>query len=276
MPLVGLGLSTKEVRGLLAAGYLHRVHRGVYAVGRPPVVPLERAAAAVLACGEHAALSHTAALTLLGLAEHWPTPLVVTVVAGDRRPPGIAVHRSRTLRRSDLTVRMGIRVTCAARTLLDCAPQLARPTLSRAVNDARRAGLARPAQLADVIRRNPTHSGAPLLRYFAGSMRGPTRSEFEDRFGALCERFDLPFPVFSASVSGYEVDAYFPDERLIVELDGWDFHQDRSVFESDRERDAAHLADGVPTLRITWDRLVETPEREAVRLRTILRRSPRA
>ena len=73
-------------------------------------------------------------------------------------------------------------------------------------------------------------------------------------------------------MSGFEVDAYFPEQRLIVELDGGDFHRDRSVFESDRERDAVHLADGVPTLRITWDRLVDTPEREALRLRAILRR----
>lgn len=73
------------------------------------------------------------------------------------------------------------------------------------------------------------------------------------------------------------VDAVFVSERLIVELDGWDFHNGRLAFERDRERDADTLAAGLATLRITWERLVGAPEAEAHRLRAILRaRSPAA
>jgi len=66
------------------------------------------------------------------------------------------------------------------------------------------------------------------------------------------------------------VDAYFPRHRVIVELDGWDFHSSRYSFESDRDRDATLPAHGVVTVRITWDRLIDSPEREARRLRAIL------
>ncbi len=62
----------------------------------------------------------------------------------------------------------------------------------------------------------------------------------------------------------------FVAERVIVELDGWDFHRDKYAFEDDRERDAELLAAGFVTLRITWKRLIESPEREARRLHAIL------
>ena len=71
-------------------------------------------------------------------------------------------------------------------------------------------------------------------------------------------------------VNGRQVDAYFPDHNLIVELDGWDYHKDRHAFETDRERDAHQLAHGIRTLRITKDRLTTNPDREAARLKRIL------
>jgi very-short-patch-repair endonuclease len=71
----------------------------------------------------------------------------------------------------------------------------------------------------------------------------------------------------NAIVAGYEVDALFAAERVIVELDSWEFHKDRGSFESDRERDAATLAVGHVTVRITWERMTAA---EADRLRAIL------
>jgi very-short-patch-repair endonuclease len=71
-------------------------------------------------------------------------------------------------------------------------------------------------------------------------------------------------------VAGYEVDALFAAERLIVELDSWDFHSDREAFESDRDRDADTLAADHETVRITWTRIEKRPAREAQRLNRIL------
>lgn len=136
--LITVGCNDEAIAHRVRTGRLHRVHRGVYAVGRPPITPLERAAAAVLACGPGAALSHASALALWGL-RGWPRRHHVTVTKGDPRPEGITVHRSRTLRRRDLTTQRGIRVTTAARALLDSAPALTDNALSRGVNDARRA-----------------------------------------------------------------------------------------------------------------------------------------
>jgi very-short-patch-repair endonuclease len=191
-------------------------------------------------------------------------------VAGDRRPKAIRTHRPVGLLRRDVTTHLGIRVTSPARTMLDMAPELSAKSLRRTINDARRSGLITPEALADVVRRFPLHPGAPLLRPYAEVDQRPTRSDFEDDFPPFCRRFGLPEPRLNTVVHGYEVDALFEAERLIVELDGWDFHNDRGAFEDDRERDATMLLYGIATIRITKRRFDQDPEREAARLHAIL------
>jgi very-short-patch-repair endonuclease len=115
----------------------------------------------------------------------------------------------------------------------------------------------------------PTHLGkAPLIAAVKGYQ--PTRSEFEGTFLAFCAQHDLPTPIVNRKANGHERDMMFPDHNLIVELDGWDYHRDRHSFESDRDRDADQLAHGQPTVRITWERITETPAKEATRLQRIL------
>jgi hypothetical protein len=251
-------------------GHLHRVHRGVYAVGRPATTPLERASAAVLACGRGAALSHRSAITLWGLWKRWTFPLDVTAPA-DRRPPGIVVHRSRSFGRSEVRTQLGIRVTSPGRTLLDTAADLTAEVRSRTVNDALHSGLVTRSQLQDVLDRHPNHPGTRLLAPFTDTTDGPSRSGWEDAFPAFCARHGLPRPAMNVRVLGYVVDALFADERVIVELDGWRFHSGRDAFETDRERDASTLSAGFATVRITWKRMMRTPHREADRLHAILR-----
>jgi hypothetical protein len=191
-------------------------------------------------------------------------------VPSDRRRPGIKIHRCPGLSRRDLRKHQGIWVTSPARTLLDCAPVLSDKRLARAVNDARLSGQLRFTALADVIGRFPHHPGAKRLAPFTEIATAPTRSEFEDAFLAFCERFDLPRPEINANVLGYEVDALFRDQKLIVELDGYQFHSSRASFERDRDRDASTLRGGYGTIRITWGRMNYRPEREGSRLRGIL------
>jgi hypothetical protein len=275
--LLALGLGPASITYRARTGRLHRVHRGVYAVGTPPATPLERAAAAVLACGAGAALSDDSGLTLWEFKKRWSTSLQVTV-RGDRRRPGIVVHQYRGLTAADIRTHLGIRVTSPARTLLDCAPELTASRLARIVADGRRSGKLHLAALRDVVQRFPKHPGAAHLIPLLDTSGAPTRSEFEDAFLAFCEQFDLPRPQVNTIACGYEVDALFAPERLIVELDGWDFHRDRNVFENDRNRDADTLTGGLATVRITWNRLNQTPGKEAERLKSILaaRRTPHA
>jgi hypothetical protein len=271
--LFAVGLSPDQISYRVKHGRLHRVHTGVYAVGRPATTALERATAAVLACGDGAALSHRAALALWGLAK-WPWVMEVTV-PHDRRTKGLRVHRAPGLIGRDFRTHQGIRVTSPARTVLDCAPGLTDKAFARAVNDGRRNIGLRPHHLADVIERFPNHPGARRLRPFVDAKGGPTRSEWEDAFPAFCQQYELPEPVMSTSVAGYEADALFPDEQIVIELDSWEFHGDRQAFESDRDRDVDRLVAGFVTVRITWERIEKRSAREAARLHKILRQRRR-
>jgi hypothetical protein len=191
----------------------------------------------------------------------------------DRRPKGIRVHRARKLDRRDVTRHYGIPVTTLARTLLDQAPRMTIKSLTRAMNSGWMDRHVRPAALADVAKRHPRHPGRLKLEAVLGRVGDrPTRSGFEDGFPGFCKRYGLPIPDMNAIVCGYEVDALFADEKVIVELDGWPFHSSRTSFEDDRKRDAETLAAGFATLRITSERYELDPDGEAARLRAILAR----
>ena len=169
-----------------------------------------------------------------------------------------------------MTRQRGVPTTSRARTLLDLAPGLPAKQLTRVVNDTRRNNDLRLPALQDVLDRNPLHPGTKLLAPFVENPGNPTRSGFEDDFLAFIATYGLPTPQINVIVNGREVDVFFPEHNLIVELDGWDFHKDRETFEDDRERDAENLRHGLRTLRITKDRMDADPDREARRLREIL------
>jgi hypothetical protein len=256
----------------LKCGRLYRSHPGVYTVGAPPVTPEEHAMAAVLACGDRAALSHGSALALWGIWRRWDRPFEVTVT-GDRRPKGISVHRTAKLDRRDTTRHRGIPVTTLARTLLDVAPRMTPKSLTRAVNTGRQNGHVHLDALAEAIRRHPGHRGAAKLRSVLGHAGDrPTRSGFEDDFLEFCRRFGLPMPRVNTIVAGHEVDALFVEERVIVELDSWRFHSSRRSFEEDRKRDADTLMADHVTIRLTDDRFADQPERVADDLHAIIER----
>ena len=92
--LLAVGLHERAVRRAAATGRLHRVHRGVYAVGHVPRVWPAAWMAGVLACGPEALLSHRSAAVLWRVREGEAVRVDVTIPPGSgRRREGIAIHR---------------------------------------------------------------------------------------------------------------------------------------------------------------------------------------
>jgi very-short-patch-repair endonuclease len=264
-----VGLTPRQIVHRLATGRLIERHRCVYAVGHVVNTPLSRAAAALLACGPGTVLSHSSAAALWEIVGSWEIPLEVTV-PGQRRPTGIRVHRSTNLAWRDVVSRHGLAVTSAARTLLAIAPTRTEAHLARAYNELWHRRCIDPSQLAELLERCPNQPGAGKLRPLLERRGGPTRSELEDAFLRFVHAHGLPEPETNVIVAGYLVDAYFREQRVIVELDSVEYHTDRTKFESDRERDAATLATGHRTVRVTDRRMRTRPAEEAARLRVIL------
>jgi hypothetical protein len=269
--LLALGLDDNAIDYRRRAGRLIRLHHGVYAVGHAPTTALGRAAAAVLACGREAEISHDSGISLWGWRSDWRMPFEVTAPSCHRHR-GIWVHRATGLTRADIRIQLGIRVTSPARTILDVAPRLkTRRAVTRLVNDARETAHLQLSSLADVLTRFPRHPGAKLLTPFIAAPAGPTRSEFEIAFVEFAETHGLPRPEMNVMIGGHLVDAWFATERLVVELDSYGIHWTQQSFESDRDRDADLLDRlAIPTVRVTWERMTGKPVAEAARLHRIL------
>jgi very-short-patch-repair endonuclease len=258
--LRAVGLGRHWVAHRLATGWLRRIHLGVYLVG-PVEPPLARPMAATLACGEGGLLSHYPAAVLWGVRPP-PADAMHVTVAGRHveGPRGVTVHRVRALHSHDATRRNGIPVTSLARTLLDLATQATPTQLARAADEARVHHHLTDHALNEQFARYPHHRGAKTLREAVRATSRLTRSEAERRLLELIRAARLPEPETNVDVAGHEVDLFWPQHQLAVEVDGYTFHASRAAFERDRRRDADLYAHGVDVLRVTWTRIADEPE----------------
>jgi very-short-patch-repair endonuclease len=221
---------------------------------------MARPMAAVLALGDGALLSHHPAAVLWGLRPSPARVMHVTVSRCVRGPNGIQVHTVRALHPADARSRHGIPTTSPARTLLDLATQATQRDLDRAVNEARVTKLVSDASFNEQFSRYPHHRGTAALKRALKEEPAFTRSESELRFLRLVRKARLPVLVTNTHVLGYEVDHFWPDHKLILEVDGYAFHSTRAAFERDRRRDAELQAHGYLVIRTTWHQLTKEPE----------------
>jgi very-short-patch-repair endonuclease len=254
------GIEDNVLTNRVAIGRLYRHHHGVYLLDPPANASrITLMTAAVEACGPGAVLSHRSAAELWELLPAHTGFFEVTVVAhnaGDR--PGIRRHRVTELDAADLRERHGIPVTSPARTIVDNARS---PDLEELIATAIAKGRVSRRLIDEAIARCPTRRGVGRLNRILGQDGGPrrTRSWGERRLLALVRQAGLPVPLTNRMLNGYQVDALWPDHRLVVEIDGYEFHRGRGAFETDRARDAAHVAAGYRVLRFTATQLRDEP-----------------
>jgi Protein of unknown function (DUF559) len=191
--------------------------------------------------------------------------------AARRRRDRIAVHGCH-VDPDDRAERDGIPVTSVARTLFDLVEVVDARRLERAFENADRLRLLDLTAVEQIVRRNPGRRALrPLLALLPSLRPAPeTRSELERFFLDVCSDAGLPTPVMNATVEGFEVDAHWPGQRLIVELDGYEFHRTRAAFERDRARDAVLQAGGHRVVRLTQRQLTNEPAATAKLIRRLL------
>lgn len=247
------GLSDAAVMRRVRGGRLHKLHRGVYAVGH--IAPsIERGwVAAVLALGQGAVLSHRSAAELWELLPPQDQPVDVSLPSrnGRLRRQGIRIHRPHSLMPAEMTRRRGIPVTSPARTLADLRASVSARELRRAIRQADVLGL-------------PTGPHVEPDR---------TRSELERRFLWLCRRHRLPKPIVNLRIGGMEVDFCWVEQKLIVETDGYRYHRGKAAFEDDRARDLSLRALGYEVLRLSYRQVLHESTEVAAVLHAALGRS---
>jgi very-short-patch-repair endonuclease len=260
--LIALGVPPDWIKRWCKRGALHRLYPGVYAVGHLALSPLARLQAALLACGPDAVLSHAAAAFLWGLSDHLPAMIDITVKHGQRRPKqGICLHHVSSLGEGDLRRREGLPLTSPARTIIDRAAYVTMDELERLVSEARARELLRPGELEAALGRAGRRHGVGRIRAFLDSEEEPdfTRSKGERRLRRLLRQARLSQPRANARIGRWPVDFLWPDEKLVVEFDGFRFHGHRRAFERDRRKDVELVNAGYQVLRFTWRQLKEEP-----------------
>jgi hypothetical protein len=273
--LLERGLSPAAITHRVARGRLFRIHAGVYAVGRPQLTQHGRWIAAVLSCGDGAALSHESAAVLWRIRARERRG-VELAVPGYRRRPGLTIHR-RQFAAGELTRCEGIPVVSPVSALVDLAARLPRRELETALNESNKLDLTHPelleAELDSLWGRPGSLAMRAILDERALTL---TESELERRFLPLANEAGLPPPLTGERLNGFKVDFFWPELRLVVETDGLRYHRTPEQQARDRLRDQAHTAAGLTCLRFTWAQVTRQPGHvvatlAAVRARVTLR-----
>lgn len=247
------GVSRGAVRSRVGAGRLHRVHRGVYAVGHPALSHRGRWMAAVLACGQGAVLSHTNAAALWGLLRPVEGNVHVATAncSGRAKRVGIRLHRVASLTPEQCTRRYAIPVTTVARTVSDLRGVVPERLRRRAIRQAELTGFSLGS----------AHAG------------DGSRSDLEEDFLSLCRRHRVPAPEVNVRIGKWTVDFLWRGARLVVETDSYAYHRGRIAFQDDRARDLDLRSLGFDIIRISERQLNEEPATVATAIRRELARS---
>jgi very-short-patch-repair endonuclease len=252
--LLAAGVTSREIDQRVAIGALLREYRGVYRVGHRAPSLEARYLAAVLACGPGALLSGPAAGYLWGLIKGAaPAPHVLAPT--ERRVPGVAVKRSRTLDPPAATTHRGIPVTTVPFTLIALAAHLPSDELARACHEAGVRYGTTPRQVDAVLR--PNSPGAKKLRAILHGDTKITLSKLEKRFLELLRDERLPLPHTNRRAGARRVDCRWPAHRLTIELDGYRYHRSRHAWEQDRRREREAHARGDEFRRYTYGDVFE-------------------
>jgi predicted transcriptional regulator of viral defense system len=270
-------VSAAQRRRRVQRGEWRRLDGGILVIAGVPET-FEMLATAALARHPTAALSHQSALRIYG-TETATSAIHLSVQAGGQtRAVGAVLHQT-LLEERDVVVRKGFRVTTLERTLVDLGATMGQRELQRCIEDHIVRGRTTFARLESTFLRLAARgrTGIARTRAVLAALDGepPTESELEAMFNRLLVARNLPLPTRQVTFDWTDeesgrVDCWYPDARVIVELDGRRFHARLAAFERDRRRDQAALMEGIPTLRFTHHQITDEPEWVERVLRSVL------
>lgn len=278
--LLAVGLARRVVDRRVAGGLLVARFHGVYALGDLHLTLDGHRTAAVLAV-RGGRLSHGDCCALHGVGggggAFWD--LTVPGHGGRRRRGRLRVHATTTFRPRDLAVVGGLPCTSLPRAIADAAQVLDRRRMANVLAETERRGLLHLAALREVMERvkhRPTRAHALLVHVLTEHLRHGaqlTRSEVEEALREIAERAGLPAPLMNRVIGGAELDAWWPDVGLGIEVDSWEFHDHRRAFVADRAKLRHLFLRGVLVLPYAAADLVHRPDLVAAELAALRRQA---
>jgi hypothetical protein len=242
---------------------LRQVHDGVYLSGHGPITDWQRWKAATLTTPSTYLADWSAASfgRMRDREDRWPTTVVRPGSGGllllpprDGRVGSLRVRRSTTLKYGT-TVTDGIPRLTIAKTLLDLMPKMGDERAGKMVREVLRLGLATAADLEAQVLLSSGLRGVARLRALVDEYGGlqaqaiRAKSDPEILAVAILRAAGIDLPEVNVVVDGGEGDLVFRDRRLIVELDGPQFHQfpELDAIKQRRWEDAGWTVRRLPT-----------------------------
>ncbi len=266
--LLDAGTSRSEIDWGLERGRLHRVHRGVYALGRPQLDPAGRAWAAIAACGVGTVLGDHSAAAIYGMIEAVPEPLAVTTTGGTK-PRGVVSRRVKHAPPG--LILDGLPLLAPHQVLIELSATRSQVFLARALAEAEVLRLVdheRLAEQATGLRRV-----RPLLELLEDGPRG-TLSGLEDLALPILLGAGFRRPAVNPKVLGtWRVDFLWEAEKVVLEVDSWTYHATRSHYERDGTKQLDLELAGYTVVRATRRQLEREPLKVVARLARHLRTS---
>ncbi|MFL5823990.1 MAG: DUF559 domain-containing protein [Solirubrobacteraceae bacterium] len=261
-------MSGTTVRNWRDSGYVHLELPRVYAVGHPGRSIESDLMAAVLYAGPGAMLSHTSAAWWLGLLKYPPRQIYISTPRRVLNRRNLVIHGRRQLER---IWHKGLPVTTPSQTIVDFAAigpaDLLRFVLANADHD----DLLRIHELSSMTGRGIAGTVAlndALATHLPELAR--TRSRGERLMLTFCQSQGLPIPEVNVYVHGWLVDGHWPQQKLVVEIDGWPGHRTPAQLYTDHQRDLELRAAGYVVLRYIEQQLIDAPAAVAADIRRYL------
>lgn len=257
------GLSRRRLAAAVSGGRLRLVTPDLLVTADPQPDELLRGAVLRL----DGVVSHHSAALLWGI-ELVRTPEQPHVCVGRDRGgaqhAGVEVHR-RDVPRCDREEVGGVPVTGPVRTLLDLCRCLPLPEAVASVDSALRQALVTVEELTAALRQLPAGRGRQRVALVLRLMDPQSGSVLESLCRVLMvERgISSPEPQYVVRRAGRwlaRVDFAWPEQRLIVETDGFAFHSDRARYRKDRRRLNDLQLAGWVVLRFSWEDVVHDPD----------------
>jgi very-short-patch-repair endonuclease len=255
------GWTKEKIRHHVQRGGWRVVHPGVYVLSSSPLHRRQLWFAAVLT-SPGSVLSHGSAGACYGFYRFERGYEVVTRpgCGGRRRQGAVLAFRSKTLD-GEVTRHTGIPITTAARVLIDLAPGLAEKQMGRAFRESIRLKCTTARRVQRAVQRHTGGPGTPFLRALATRYADVpyhrTRSDAEGRALEVIHDAGIESPQVNIQVAGEEADLVWVRRRLIVEIDGPQFHQFR---DEDERKEATWRSAGYEVRRVPSDTLYRSPE----------------
>jgi very-short-patch-repair endonuclease len=280
--LAELKVTRHQRERLLATGQIVRVAPDVYRLNGAQATWQSKIAAAQLAVGADAVVSHRSAAALYrldGFDQQRVVHLSVSAGRSLRRPTNVRLHRCSDYGLIVPELRQSIPVTDAARLVLDLYASEPNPEVARrGLFSVRKKNLVTWTALDDCVRRHTRRGrkGISRLRADLTLYRriGCPETSFEDAIARLLIEAGLPEPELQYWVETpggrYRVDVAYPEFRIGIEGKSKEHHFTDGAFESDPVRDANLAIAGWIVIHVTWVQLQDDPEGVVRRIRRAL------